>query len=618
MNLVREDGTRASVWNDYRKAGAACAGLEKRFGLLPVPGRITGRSVPEPSRKDREISAARGEPETLRVRLERIVRACAAAARGEAHFVALIRANGLLIRPRYSNPATVTGYAVAARDGRQAYSRRTGTRGPIWFGGGKLASDLSLPSLRRRWEFQGPHARTEALAAWSAATSLAGQPAPGSRPVMTIGDDPAAAADLLAAAAIGCERDTPGELAKAARLMAKAAQHQPLAVRRPEIAAVVSDMADTFLAVTAAAQPDAVLALMTEVAALVDACAARTATATREARQASVLVHANLDALTQAAGRQASAALTIAGTHRREEIMTEPTYEDEFLNHLTAAGTLTARLITTAAGQQSGEAPDVRALKATGYRQQTPFDEHLRHELGEQRWAKYASDPARIVCAALITDGAAAGRDMYTLLTKAADVRAWEDDTHSPARSIARVLAYRIKRELDKPAPRHTPGLANQGIRTNGGSSASPVPVPMPSTPWDDHLRDQLGDHRWQEYADDGCRRDVATMLTSAHAHGYDVPALITEAVTCREWEDDPTSPSRRVGSVLHYRVKSIMDSGRSPQRGRDGTLPPEVGALVAGATAPAGTRSAAHRADPVSTRPPSGMGRQAPGRDLD
>jgi hypothetical protein len=44
------------------------------------------------------------------------------------------------------NPAEASGYAVAlpgdaARDG-----------GPVWFGGGKLAADLTLPKLRRRWE----------------------------------------------------------------------------------------------------------------------------------------------------------------------------------------------------------------------------------------------------------------------------------------------------------------------------------------------------------------------------------------------------------------------------------------------------------------------------------
>jgi hypothetical protein len=76
--------------------------------------------------------------------------------------------------------------------------------------------------------------------------------------------------------------------------------------------------------------------------------------------------------------------------------------------------------------------------------------------------------------------------------------------------------------------------------------------VPTPSTPWDDHLRDQLGDHRWQQYAGDKRRPDIATLLSKAHAAGHDVPALITTAVTCREWEDDPTSPSRQVGGVLH------------------------------------------------------------------
>jgi hypothetical protein len=234
VNLVREDGIKASSWNDYRKAGRACAELEVRFGLQPVPGRITGRSVPEPSRADREISAARGDPEPLRIRLERKVRACAAAARTEARFVALARQAGLLIRPRYADGSgvpMVTGYAVADRDGRQAFSKRTGTRGLVWFGGGKLATDLSLPNLRRRWEHTGnryqdsPRPRP---ATWSAAITLDTPPCPAGAPdrrhVLAIGDDPVAAADLLAAAANVCEPGNPGPLSQAARHMARAAQ----------------------------------------------------------------------------------------------------------------------------------------------------------------------------------------------------------------------------------------------------------------------------------------------------------------------------------------------------------------------------------------------------------
>ena len=54
----------------------------------------------------------------------------------------------MLVRVRYStrNPGQVTGYAVALADD----TARAG--GPVWFGGGKLAADLSLPKLRARWE----------------------------------------------------------------------------------------------------------------------------------------------------------------------------------------------------------------------------------------------------------------------------------------------------------------------------------------------------------------------------------------------------------------------------------------------------------------------------------
>ena len=53
----------------------------------------------------------------------------------------------MLVRKRFSatNPGQVTGYAVAlpgdtAKDG-----------GPVWYGGGKLAADLTWPKLRQRW-----------------------------------------------------------------------------------------------------------------------------------------------------------------------------------------------------------------------------------------------------------------------------------------------------------------------------------------------------------------------------------------------------------------------------------------------------------------------------------
>jgi len=670
VNLVREDGTKASTWNDYRKAGKACAELEERLGLQSVPGRITHRSVPEPSRADREISARHSDPEPLRVRLERKVRASAAAARSEAQFIALARQNGLLIRPRYTGdgPArTVTGYAVADRDGRQAYSRLTKSTGPIWFGGGKLATDLSLPNLRHRWEHSGTDTKTirvQALAAWSAATTLNKLPvlagAPGRQHVLAIGEDLAAAADLLAAAATACEPGEPGPLSQAARHMAKAAQQHAATSRTPEVMAIVADMASTFMTIAQAGNQDGALLLMQEVSALVDACAAsanarataRTATAstattvTRDAHQASVLVHASLAALTRTADQQARAALpATSGNHSKEpgDTMTELTHEEEFLSHLTSAGVLSARLLRAAFGLPGtkGEAADVKALKAAGYTEQTPFDEHLRRELGEPRWAKYATDPARVVCAAMITDGARAGHDMTALLARAVTRRPWEDDQVSPSQSIARVLSYRIKSELARPASRR-PGPAasaqadTRSSRTGGGATTSSTrsaqaaasrqqpagqrkpAEPVTVTPYDARLRELLGQQRWDQFASDRRRNDVAGQLTKAAAQGHDIDALITDAVTGRKWEDDSRSPSRRVGGVLLHRIEAAIASGKFKSAGTANGLPSEVAQAVANAAAPAGSSSK----DPAGTdyaaeaAPSARHARPQPGRE--
>jgi len=601
VSLVREDGTRASTWNDYLKAGKACADLEARFGLARVLGRNAHRSVPEPSRADREISAARGDPEPLRVRLERTVRACAAAARSEAHFVALARSSGLLIRPRYADDPgtwTVTGYAVAAKDGRQAYSRKTGRTGPIWFGGGKLASDLTLPGLRRRWEPPGQNtaaARAEALAAWSAAITLDDLPLPtGDRPhagqLTGLEDvDPRSAADLLATAAAACEPGAPGPLSQAARHMAKAAQQARPVSRRPEVTAVISDMASTFMAVTQSGTGD-VLTLVREVATLIDTVAATTGTTTLA--QTTQLVRASLAAMTRAAHEQAIATLPARRSSTKEDTMSEPTHEEEFLQHVTAAGVLTARLVQAAAGQSPGGLADVKALRAAGYTETTGFDGILRQELGEQRWAWYVADPARLVCAAAITDAARAGQDVPALLGKACRRRAWEDDQQSPARSIARVLYYRITQEMTR---RTTSAAPHQRTpyagRTNAGDtprSRPPARAPMPETRWDDLLKNLLGEQRWGQYATDERRRDVAVRLTEAAADHHDVAALLTTAVNRRQWEDDPTSPSHRVGGVLHYRINGLIASGEFQTRNQNSQLPSPVAQAVSRAAAPA------------------------------
>ncbi len=74
------------------------------------------------------------------------------------------------MRPRFETGGTeaVIGYSVAMRP-------RAGDS-PIWFGGGKLAKDLTLPSLRQFWELS-PADRQAAVAEWTVATSISGKEA---------------------------------------------------------------------------------------------------------------------------------------------------------------------------------------------------------------------------------------------------------------------------------------------------------------------------------------------------------------------------------------------------------------------------------------------------------
>ena len=57
----------------------------------------------------------------------------------------------MLVRTRSSTrqPGQLTGYAVALPGDLTAAGE------PVWYGGGKLAADLTLPKLRRRWHQPG-------------------------------------------------------------------------------------------------------------------------------------------------------------------------------------------------------------------------------------------------------------------------------------------------------------------------------------------------------------------------------------------------------------------------------------------------------------------------------
>jgi hypothetical protein len=148
--LARQDGRRASTWNDYYRVREACQEAERRFGLRSTaPADRT--AARRPTRAEAEQAARHGWAEPARVTLRREVCTTAAGAGSEQEFFASLRAAGVLVRERYStvNPDQVTGYAV----GLPGHTARDG--GVVWYGGGKLAADLTLPKLRARWSGTG-------------------------------------------------------------------------------------------------------------------------------------------------------------------------------------------------------------------------------------------------------------------------------------------------------------------------------------------------------------------------------------------------------------------------------------------------------------------------------
>jgi len=150
--LARQDGGKPSLsWERY-KVRAACLAAEQRYGLRSTaPADHT--AARRPSRAESEKAARRVLEEAPRITLRRQVTTAAAAAGGEHEFFARLGQTGVLVRKRFSvtSPGQVTGYAVAL----PGDSTKGG--GPVWYGGGKLAADLSWPKLAQRWSPTRPH-----------------------------------------------------------------------------------------------------------------------------------------------------------------------------------------------------------------------------------------------------------------------------------------------------------------------------------------------------------------------------------------------------------------------------------------------------------------------------
>src|SRR5579859_3346622 len=194
--LARQDGRRPRVSNDRYRVREACLAAEQRYGLRrTAPGDRTAAC--RPTRAESEKGTRRGWAEAPRVTLRRLVSTAAAGAASEQEFFGRLRHSGVQVRTRSSTrqPGQITGYAVALP------GDTAGAGSPVWYGGGKLAADLTLPKLRRRWGSAGddPFTAAERGAVWEHTARVADGASGQIR--MLAETDPALAADAAWAAA---------------------------------------------------------------------------------------------------------------------------------------------------------------------------------------------------------------------------------------------------------------------------------------------------------------------------------------------------------------------------------------------------------------------------------
>jgi hypothetical protein len=293
--LVRQDGRTEAARNDFYRLGEACRSAEETFGLTRTAprDRTAARAA---SRAEHEKAGRTRRREPARTTLRRRVRVAAAQAATGEEFLQGLSDAGLLVRPRFSelDGTTLTGYAVALPGDSNGHGQ------PVWFGGGKLAADLSWPRVSARWpdtaqrgrqprhEVSGHRVRLtadERATVWRNATRMSATAAHALRRLS--GHDPVgaadlaeAAADVMAVTANVVEGRTGGPLTDAAAAFDRASRDLhagPPAARRLSSAGQGLRAVARLLALTGSAQRDEtaqVLALVAALAALADALAA--------------------------------------------------------------------------------------------------------------------------------------------------------------------------------------------------------------------------------------------------------------------------------------------------------------------------------------------------------
>ncbi|GGY89134.1 mobilization protein [Streptomyces poonensis] len=141
---VRADGRRPRTHRDGQRAQAECRKIEAEFDLRRLKsGDLTAPRTPTGA--ERAKAERQGQTVTARHWLREQAYAVAAAVHNEADYFTVLQSLGIKVKTRLG-PETgdVIGYSLAAPGDTNVAGE------PVWYGGSKLAPDLSINRLRER------------------------------------------------------------------------------------------------------------------------------------------------------------------------------------------------------------------------------------------------------------------------------------------------------------------------------------------------------------------------------------------------------------------------------------------------------------------------------------
>ncbi len=220
---------------------SACIRIEERYGLRAT-APADGPAVLGPSRAEIEKARRTGRNESVRETLRRHVRTAAAGRVYRSRFLAQARRRGCAGPASDERTEPRRDHRLLRRVGKRTSgpvgSGKNQERRPLFFSGGKLAPELSLPKLRSRWagetvplgDLKLGEADRQAL--WRSAIDGVVDAERDVRKLTTAGtldeaaDAAAGAIDVLASAANVLERQRIGPLHRAGRQYERAVRER--------------------------------------------------------------------------------------------------------------------------------------------------------------------------------------------------------------------------------------------------------------------------------------------------------------------------------------------------------------------------------------------------------